>query len=328
MVDRIPPEVLEQLFLEIDNPLDVFNSRAVCKQWHAVITNERFLNIYFKNRFGIKSRQQLEWVKYCRSSYSYSTVPDCNRHHEVPTRLQGTGSVVLNNMDRLYRTPFPRFPVPFDNHDYSISMWLQLSSGFEGLSFEIRLNDFSLELCLNEKSLRVQCSHMGGLEAKTDIKVPFDRWLHIALTYSSVFIFYINGYAYPLICNAGPLSEQEMIKRSIDINNNKYLFLWHAGYPKFGTITKFADIQVLPCALTRCEIKAIVERNTCIEKLVNFAIITLIIFLILLLLFEVGPVPPYQTCDKQCVVCKCNSTKGLECRENNGSKTCQCLSDN
>ncbi|CAF4433498.1 unnamed protein product, partial [Adineta steineri] len=77
-------------------------------------------------------------------------------------------------MDRLYRTPFPRFPVPFDNHDYSISMWLELSSGFEELSFEIRLNDFSLELCLNEKLLRVQCSHMGGLEAKTDIKVPFD----------------------------------------------------------------------------------------------------------------------------------------------------------
>ncbi|CAF1287098.1 unnamed protein product [Adineta steineri] len=37
---------------------------------------------------------------------------------------------------------------------------------------------------------------------------------------------------------------------------------------------------------------------------------------------------PYQTYDKQCVVCKCNSTKGLECRENSGSKTCQCLSDN
>ncbi|CAF1457206.1 unnamed protein product [Adineta steineri] len=267
MVDRMPPEVLEQLFLKIDNPFDVFNLRAVCKQWHAVITNERFLNIYFKNRFGIKSSQQLEWVKYCNRYYSYLTLPDCNRRYQVPTHLQGTGSVVLNNMHRTYTASFPRFPFPFYNHDYSIGMWLQLTSGFEQLSFEIRCNDFSLEFCLSEKSLRVQCSHMGGLEAETHIKVPFHRWFHIVLTYSSVFVFYINGYAYPLICNAGPLCKQEMIKRTTDIDKNKYLILSHEGYPKFGIISRFADIQVLPCALTRCEIKAIVEQKTCIGQL-------------------------------------------------------------
>ncbi|CAF0721364.1 unnamed protein product [Adineta steineri] len=62
--------------------------------------------------------------------------------------------------------------------------------------------------------------------------------------------------------------------------------------------------------------------------LVNFAIITLFIFLLLLLLIEVGPAPPYQTYGKQCAVGICDSTKGLECRENSGSKICQCPSDN
>ncbi|CAF4172845.1 unnamed protein product [Adineta steineri] len=146
-------------------------------------------------------------------------------------------------MHRTYTASFSRFPFPFYNHD------------------------FSLEFCLSEKSLRVQCSHMGGLEAETHIKVPFHRWFHIVLSYSSVFIFYINGYAYPLICNAGPLCKQDMIKRTTDIDKNKYLILSHEGYPKFGIISRFADIQVLPYALTRCEIKAIVERKTCIGQL-------------------------------------------------------------
>ncbi len=62
MADRMPPEMLERLFLQVDNPFDLFNLRAVCKQWHALITNERFLNMYFHNRFGIQSRQPLNWI--------------------------------------------------------------------------------------------------------------------------------------------------------------------------------------------------------------------------------------------------------------------------
>jgi hypothetical protein len=60
MVEKVPLEVLECLFLQVDNPFDLFNLRAVCKQWHAIITNERFLNMYFYNRFGAQSRQPLK----------------------------------------------------------------------------------------------------------------------------------------------------------------------------------------------------------------------------------------------------------------------------
>ncbi|CAF3386165.1 unnamed protein product [Rotaria sp. Silwood2] len=62
--------------------------------------------------------------------------------------------------------------------------------------------------------------------------------------------------------------------------------------------------------------------------LVNFAIITIIMFLLLLLLIEVGPVPPYQTYGKQCVSAKCDSSKGLVCTDISKSKTCRCPSGN
>ncbi len=52
MSDKVPPEMLEHLFLHVNNPPDLFNLRVVCKQWHALITNECFLNMYFHNRFG------------------------------------------------------------------------------------------------------------------------------------------------------------------------------------------------------------------------------------------------------------------------------------
>ena len=37
---------------------------------------------------------------------------------------------------------------------------------------------------------------------------------------------------------------------------------------------------------------------------------------------------PYQTYGKQCVSANCDSTKGLVCRTNGTSKTCQCPSGN
>jgi hypothetical protein len=52
----MPLEMLEQLFLDIDNPSDLFNLHLVCKQWHVIITNERF---------EIPFRQTLKWVIYC-----------------------------------------------------------------------------------------------------------------------------------------------------------------------------------------------------------------------------------------------------------------------
>jgi hypothetical protein len=58
----MPVEVLEHLFLYVDHPSNLFNLRLICKQWHTIITNERFLNIYFRKRFGDQSRQTLEWI--------------------------------------------------------------------------------------------------------------------------------------------------------------------------------------------------------------------------------------------------------------------------
>jgi hypothetical protein len=62
MVGKMPVEVLEHLFLYVDDPSDLFNLRIICKQWHAIITNERFLNIYFRKRFGVQSRRTLQWI--------------------------------------------------------------------------------------------------------------------------------------------------------------------------------------------------------------------------------------------------------------------------
>ncbi|UJR38031.1 hypothetical protein I4U23_030713 [Adineta vaga] len=59
--------------------------------------------------------------------------------------------------------------------------------------------------------------------------------------------------------------------------------------------------------------------------LVNLAILTVFIFLILLLLVEVGAVPPYQTYGKRCIVGKCDTKQGLICTDDsNHLKTCRC----
>ena len=62
MGDRLPPEVLEFLFMHIPNPYDLFTLRLICRRWYAVITNERFLNLYFCKRLGAYTAQKLEWL--------------------------------------------------------------------------------------------------------------------------------------------------------------------------------------------------------------------------------------------------------------------------
>ena len=62
MGDRFPPEVLECLFMRISIPYDLFSLRLVCQQWYAVITNERFLKLYFRKRLGPYTAQKLEWL--------------------------------------------------------------------------------------------------------------------------------------------------------------------------------------------------------------------------------------------------------------------------
>ncbi|CAF1301226.1 unnamed protein product [Rotaria sp. Silwood1] len=146
-------------------------------------------------------------------------------------------------------------------------MWLRLERYFEEVTFSMQFNDFSLKFTLDPKCFRVWCSHTDDLQAQAHIKVSLNRWFHIVLTYSSKFLFYINGYAYPLIYAEIPLSEKQMIERTIEAYNDEYLSLFYEGYVKIGSIARFADIQVLPCALTRCEINAIIEQTTSIEQL-------------------------------------------------------------
>jgi len=58
-----------------------------------------------------------------------------------------------------------------------------------------------------------------------------------------------------------------MSERAMEAYNDGYLSLFYEGYIKFETIARFVDIQVLPCALTRCEIGAIIEQGISIEQL-------------------------------------------------------------
>jgi hypothetical protein len=132
----------------------------------------------------------------------------------------------------------------------------------------MKFDDFSLEFTLYRTYVQVTRSHAGGLQAEARIKVPVERWFHIVLTYSSKFQFYINGCIHPFICTEGPLNENQMFDYIMEyIGNNGHLVLLYEDDYKFGSMCRFADIQILPCALTQCEINAIVEKTTCINEL-------------------------------------------------------------
>ncbi len=179
--------------------------------------------------------------------------------------MQGSGGVVLHN-HLAGRAVFPILIYPFKHHNYSISMWLRLESYFEKVKVYIRFNDFSLKFTLDPKHARVICPHTGGVQAQACIRVPLHRWFHIVLTYSSKFQFYLNGYTYSLIYTEGPLNENEMSDHQMLIDNDEYFTLTYKGHIKIGSIAQFADIQVLPCALTQYEIRAIIEQITCIAQ--------------------------------------------------------------
>jgi len=61
MDNNLRPEVLECLFIHVSNPYDLFTLRLICREWQALIINERFLTLYFRKRLGSYARQQLEW---------------------------------------------------------------------------------------------------------------------------------------------------------------------------------------------------------------------------------------------------------------------------
>ena len=48
--------------MHISLPYDLFSLRLVCHQWYAVITNERFLKLYFRKRLGPYTAQKIEWL--------------------------------------------------------------------------------------------------------------------------------------------------------------------------------------------------------------------------------------------------------------------------
>jgi hypothetical protein len=192
---------------------------------------------------------------------------DHNTRYPAPASLQGSGYMVLETCRYIYTDILPLFTFPFHNHDYSIGMWLHLPSVFETVTCNMQFNGFSLIFTLNRMCIRVWCSHAGGLEARASTRVPLQRWFHIVLTYSSQFQFYINGHVFPLICTEGPRSENQMCGRSIFSNMDGYLILFYQGYMKYMSTARFADIQVLPCALTLYEIRAIIEQMTCIQQL-------------------------------------------------------------
>jgi len=111
------------------------------------------------------------------------------------------------------------------------------------------------------------CSHTGGFQTQGRTKVPFYCWVHIILTYSSKFLFYINGHVYSLISTEESIIENHMFGRGIVTDNDRYLILSYTGDIKFSSMARFADIQVLPCALNLCEIRTIIEQAKCMEKL-------------------------------------------------------------
>jgi hypothetical protein len=63
------------------------------------------------------------------------------------------------------------------------------------------------------------------------------------------------------------LSEHQMCEGTFVTDDDEYWILSYKGHIKYISMARFADIQVLPCALTQCEIHAIIEQATCIEQL-------------------------------------------------------------
>ena len=198
--------------------------------------------------------------------WHYPPRPDYNIKYPAPMVLKGSGGVVVDTQST-YRASFPLPAFSFDNNGCSVGMWLLLTDIAETVDFEMRLRGFSLVITLTERSVEVICSHAGGLRAQAKTKVPYYRWFHFMITYSSTFLLHIHGNVYALTCTEGPLSADQLSERTLTTEYDEHLFLSYTGYIKYNSQARFADIQALPCALTACEIAAVVAQSTCIEKL-------------------------------------------------------------
>ncbi|CAF0744168.1 unnamed protein product [Adineta steineri] len=230
MVDTLPNEILEYIFLYVE-PCDLFSLRAVCWKWY-----------FPKLTQGV------------------------NTKYSVPVHLQGSGDVVLYDIRRCMAV-LPVLTCSFHNRDYSISMWLHLDSNFDTVSFTMKLNGFMLELTLSKQNCQLFSSYAGVFEAEIQINIPNSCWFHITLTYSSSFQLYINGIHHTFVYIKRSLSENELLTYKFYAMHNGYIYLVNSYKDKFLSVSRCADIQILPCALSVFEIRSIINQNTCMKQL-------------------------------------------------------------
>ena len=175
--------------------------------------------------------------------------------------------MILDNILYAYTAAVLPSAFSFWNDGCSVGMWLRLPYEAAKVDLNMRSRDFLLSVTLTKTSVRVMCSHAGGLRAQARTKVPYSRWFHLMLTHSSNFLLFINGHAHALTYTEGPFTENQMLECTIMTEDDAYLILSYTSCVKCHSAATFADIQVLPCALTACEIAAIVEQRTCLKQL-------------------------------------------------------------
>ncbi|CAF1668736.1 unnamed protein product [Adineta ricciae] len=269
MFATLPIETIECIFLQV-NPTDLFSLRAVCWKWYEFITNKHFLAKYFDNRFEQQAKQfALNWVVYHTSPtslYGLPSIRDYDIQYPVPTRLQGGGDVVLDSM-HLSMAVLPKLTYSLYDQEYSISMWLYLESNFERVSFNIKLNGFLFNLTLSKQNCQLCSPHTGIFQTQTQTKIPICTWFYTILTYSSEFQLYINGIHHSFVNIQRSLIENELSMYMVYLIDNGYVCLSYAQAPKFLSVARFADIQILPCALSIYEIRAIINQKRSMKRL-------------------------------------------------------------
>ena len=83
-------------------------------------------------------------------------------------------------------------------------------------------------------------------------------------------LFCMNGKNYSLVPIQGPLSKNQIETNLVHDDFDGYLRLHYEDNIKnikFVLTIGIADVQVLPCTMTRHEIHAIIEQSTSIDKL-------------------------------------------------------------
>ncbi|CAF1474971.1 unnamed protein product [Adineta ricciae] len=101
--------------------------------------------------------------------------------------------------------------------------------------------------------------HTGIFQTQIQTKIPIYTWFYTILTYSSEFQLHINGIHHSFVNIQRSLSENELSTYMFYLIDNEYVCLSYARAPKFSSVARFADIQILPCALSIYAIRAIIN---------------------------------------------------------------------